>query len=276
MTIDLPAMLGCDEVERIHFILCDDFADELDPIAPSGVKSPDLLASAVSRQQVGLGNTLKYPDPLSNAATLTYGICNDHPFHNGNKRTALVAMLAHLDKNRMTVAGVRQKDLYEMMLAVAAHRFGEERVPRRSRRVAKRPTSDQEVGAIGAWLNKHAYRVTRGERQVSYRQLRPLLKRHGYDLGDMRNNTVDIIYPTTERRVPLLRREPKTVWKRIGNIAYPGDTKTVSIADIKQVRRMCRLTEEDGVDSSSFYEGADVIDSFVNQYRQVLRRLART
>jgi len=59
-----------------------------------------LLASAVARQESGYGNTLKYHEPIINAATLLYGICNDHPFHNGNKRTALVCALAHLDRNR--------------------------------------------------------------------------------------------------------------------------------------------------------------------------------
>ena len=29
-----------------------------------------------------------------------FGICCDHPFHNGNTRTALVTMLVHLDNNQ--------------------------------------------------------------------------------------------------------------------------------------------------------------------------------
>jgi len=74
-----------------------DFAGTGDPIAPPGVRSMTLLESAVSRQHTALGGRLKYADPVSSAATLLYGICSDHPFHNGNKRTALVAMLVHLD-----------------------------------------------------------------------------------------------------------------------------------------------------------------------------------
>jgi hypothetical protein len=35
----------------------------------------------------------------------------------------------------------------------------------------------------------------------------------------------------------------------------------------KQVRRMCRLTEEDGVDSSAFYGGSDVVDVFIDELR---------
>jgi death on curing protein len=45
---------------------------------------------------------------------------------------------------------------------------------------------------------------------------------------------------------------------------------------LKDLRRMCRLTEEHGVDTGAFYDGAEVIDVFVNRYRTVLRRLAKT
>lgn len=72
----------------------------------------ELLESAVARQFVGFGGELKYPSPIYNAATLTYGITSNHPFHNGNKRAALVAMLCHLDKNSLIVkADVTQEDL---------------------------------------------------------------------------------------------------------------------------------------------------------------------
>jgi hypothetical protein len=50
----------------------------------------------------------------------------------------------------------------------------------------------------------------------------------------------------------------------------------VGLALTKEIRRMCSLTEQDGVDSASFYAGADMVDAFVNQYRTVLRRLARS
>ena len=92
--------LNVEEVLRIHDILVEDFLASNDPISPAGVRSEQLLESAVSRQWTGLGQILKYPTPVESAATLLYGICGDHPFHNGNKRTALVSMLAHLDKNK--------------------------------------------------------------------------------------------------------------------------------------------------------------------------------
>ena len=46
-----------------------------------------LLESAIARQDAGFAGQLKYPTAVVNAATLGYGLCLNHPFHNGNKRT---------------------------------------------------------------------------------------------------------------------------------------------------------------------------------------------
>jgi death-on-curing protein len=73
-------MLSTEDVMMIYRILVADFAKSPDPISPVGIRSVALLESAVGRQSTSLGSTLKYPDPISNAATLAYGICCDHPF----------------------------------------------------------------------------------------------------------------------------------------------------------------------------------------------------
>ena len=271
--------LNVDEVERIHYILCADFADADDPIGYGGLKSRALLESAVARQHAGFGPFHKYPTPCSNAATLTFGVCNDHPFHNGNKRTALVSMLAHLDKNRLTLKGtVRQDDLYDLMLALASHELTTARIPPRTRRKvgALRFGADHQVAELGAWLEARVEKVTRGERSVTYRQLPQILKPHGYVLGQRRQgNLIDVC-----REVPvkkgLLRRESEITLTPVGRIGYRNEGEEVSIKTMKQLRAMLRPHEEDGVDSNAFYDGADVVNTFVNRYRTVLRRLAKT
>src|SRR5205823_1027572 len=110
--------LSVEEVLRIHEILVADFAATGDPVGQMGVRSIGLLESAVNRQHSGHGQTLKYPDSLGNAATLAFGICCDHPFVNGNKRTALVATLVHLDKNNLCLHDTSQSDLYRLMLSI--------------------------------------------------------------------------------------------------------------------------------------------------------------
>lgn len=273
------ATLTSDEVERIHYVLCADFVDDDDPIGYGGVKSRALLESAVGRQHAGFGPFRKYSDPVSNAATLAFGICNDHPFHNGNKRTALVSMLAHLDRNRLSLKGdVKQDELYDLMLSLASHELTSERLPARTRRRVgrRRFDSEHQVWELAAWLERRVAPVRRGERQITYRQLRRVLRPHGYVLGDVRGgNTIEVCREVTKRK-GLLKRERKVERKTIGRIGYRNEGETVSIRTVKQLRRMCKLTEEDGVDAEAFYEGADIIDTFVNRYRTVLRRLAKT
>lgn len=271
--------LSCDEVTQIHYIVCRDFAEEEDPVGYGGIRSQALLESAVNRQHAGWGPFRKYPDPCRNAATLTYGICNDHPFHNGNKRTALVSMLAHLDKNRLTLKGdVKQAELYEIMLSLADHGLTLERVAPRTKRKFQRARfdSDHQVGELARWLQARAERIRRGERQVTYRQLRQILPRHGYALGEHKTGNQMEVVRIREVRKGLLRHERVIEQKPIGRIGYRNEGETVSIKTMKELRRMCRLTAEEGVDSDAFYDGADVVDAFVNQYRNVLRRLAKT
>ena len=76
-------------------------------------------------------------------------------------------------------------------------------------------------------------------------------------------------------RKGFLSREKVRVAKRIGSIGYRDEGTVVALKDIKRVRQLCQLREEDGVPSDTFYESAAVVDAFVNRYRTVLRRLGR-
>lgn len=260
-----------EEVLQVHDTLVEHFAASNDPISPAGVRSMDLLQSAVSRQTTSYGSVLKYPTPIPNAATLLYGLCNDHPFHNGNKRTALVAMLIHLDRNKLALFDTSQHDLFDLMLRVASHAlFG--RPDPRARRPRRPPTVDREVEKIAEWLGGRANRVRRGERPITYREMRRILERFGYRLTRPKNNTIEIVKPVEKERWFFPGR--KIYEKHIDTIGWPGEHREVAVSEIKRVRQICRLCEVDGVDSDAFYDNTAVIDSFVNTYRTLLRRLS--
>jgi death-on-curing family protein len=215
------ATLSAEDVLGIHRAVVDDFAATDDPISPSGVRSGDLLESAVGRQWVSHGGRLKHPEPTANAATLTFGLVCDHPFHNGNKRSALVAMLAHLDRNGLYLQGVSQDLLYDLVLAIAEHTVPTwSRFIREERRRPGRPRTDSEVAAIAQWLKKRVQPIRRGDRPIPYRTLRHILPRFGFELGDVTSgNRVEIIEPVVEPP-SLLRRQPRQVRRRIGYIGY--------------------------------------------------------
>ena len=135
-------------------------------------------------------------------------------------------------------------------------------------------TADTEVNGIAGWLWEHMGEIKKGEREISYRELRRILPRFGYALEHPNNNAIELVKREIEVR-GLFRKTEVVVEKRINSIPYPGDNRFVTLQVLKQVRRLCRLTADDGVDSLAFYDNEAVVDSFINQYRGVLNRLAR-
>lgn len=268
--------LTVDDVLHIHARVCQDFAGTEDPVGIGGPRDGGgMLQSAVHRQHTGLGETLKYSDPYTNAATLTFGLCCGHPFNNGNKRTALVAMLAHLDANGHSVFGLNQTELYRMIKAVATHELGLRTGDRRKRRKEQDYSAreaDVEVREIAKWLGSQARKIQRGEQSITYRQLKQLLAGHGYYLRATKGNSIGIFRKVTVRKALLKKREE---WKHIGKMGWPGEGRVVPIRELKTVRRICKLDEPNGCDGRAFYGDADKIEPFINEYRTVLARLSK-
>lgn len=88
-------------------------------ILASGIRDENLLASAVNTPfQTFMGNEL-YPSIYDKAAQLCYGIANNHPFTDGNKRTALHSMYVYLIINGFDITAT-QLDVENMIINVAA------------------------------------------------------------------------------------------------------------------------------------------------------------
>lgn len=267
MAASTIAMLTYDEVFNIHRELVNDFAGTSDPIEPWGVRENGrLLQSAVYRQHVGLGTVLKYPTPIANAATLCYGICCNHAFHNGNKRTSLVSMLCHLDKNGlMLVEDVSQDDLYSFMLKIASHRFA----PKKQ----KRDGSEIEVEEITRWLNRNTRAIRKGEKIVTFRELRQVLRRFDIELEHPKGNYIDVVKYEWKRKHLFGKKE--RIGQRVAHIPYPREGQEVGRKVLKSIREACGLTEKDGYDSEMFYGAEKNVDYFIMRYKRTLKRLAK-
>lgn len=268
-TIDF---LTKDEVIEIHTRLVIDAAESDDPISPPGVKNEGLLESAIARQESGYEGKLKYDHPISNAASLCYGICCNHPLHNGNKRTALVSMLCHLDKNGFTFNDkTNQDDLYQFMLSIAGHTI----VPKKKRKIGH-DQSDLEVVAMSDWIRKRTRRIEKGERTLSYIEFEKVLRQHDVYFENQKNNYVDVIKYTNEtRKKGWFSTEQVRVGTKVANIPYwPG--RTVGKNLIKSVRKQAKLTCDQGVDSALFYGNETTPDDFIQKYKKLLSKLAKT
>jgi len=64
-----------------------------------GVREIALLESGVSAPQAGFGGKSSYGDLVEVAAAYLYYLCKNHPFVDGNKRTALGACIVFLRLN---------------------------------------------------------------------------------------------------------------------------------------------------------------------------------
>lgn len=99
MELDLD-LINISDVLKAHYILADYFTDESSGVDMEkmlvGVRSYNLLASAVGRQNVEFGGKRKYSDKIEICSTLFFGLVKDHSFHDGNKRTALLILLYQL------------------------------------------------------------------------------------------------------------------------------------------------------------------------------------
>lgn len=91
-------------------------------ILSPGIRDKNLLASAVKTPfQTFMGNDL-YPSIYDKAAQLCYGITNNHPFTDGNKRTALHSMYVYLIINGYDITATQQ-DVENLIINVAAGRM---------------------------------------------------------------------------------------------------------------------------------------------------------
>ena len=83
-----------------------------------GVRDESLLDSALGRPQQSHAYSDPPPDPADLAASLAFGLARNHPFIDGNKRTAHVCYRVFLTLNGADVVA-SDEDKYVNMIALA-------------------------------------------------------------------------------------------------------------------------------------------------------------
>lgn len=89
-----------------------------------GVRDEGLLESALARPRQLYAYGDPAPDLCDLAAALAYGLARNHPFLDGNKRTAHVAYRTFLELNGAALAAT-DEEKYVTMLALAEGKLGE-------------------------------------------------------------------------------------------------------------------------------------------------------
>jgi death-on-curing protein len=86
-----------------------------------GMRSRELLESAIAAPQATMMGTPLISDPIEIAASYLFYLCSNHAFVDGNKRVALATCLVFLSENRSLKDESLDVDEWEnLTLAVAA------------------------------------------------------------------------------------------------------------------------------------------------------------
>jgi death-on-curing protein len=105
----------------------------------AGLRDEALLESAVAAPQATWSGEPIMTDGIEIAAAYLFYLCRNHPFVDGNKRTALAACLVFLDQNELfSVRKLPVDDWEELTLDVAASKLDREQTTARLRRLVKK------------------------------------------------------------------------------------------------------------------------------------------
>lgn len=101
-----------------------------------GIRDEALLESAVSAPQASMMGRPMFTDPVEIAAAYLFYLCCNHPFLDGNKRTALASGLVFLSENGLLPEEKLDPDAWETLtLDVAASRIDREQTAARLRKL---------------------------------------------------------------------------------------------------------------------------------------------
>jgi death-on-curing protein len=108
-----PAFLSLAEVIQIH-------ADQINRYGgQGGVRNFGLLESALAQPEASFAGEWLHQGLDGMAAAYAYHLCQNHPFVDGNKRTALACALVFLELNGLGVQDPKGV-LKDAMLAIAS------------------------------------------------------------------------------------------------------------------------------------------------------------
>jgi len=253
--VDNKLFLNTNEVLAINDVLTKDFATSPDPISPVGVRDMNLLESALLHQKTSFDGRYKYPTVESSAAALMYALSNNHPFHNGNKRTALVSLLVYLERYNVGLT-CNDGELFKTSLSLAEHKID----------TAGSGIHDAEVYLLSKWIYDNEKPMKKGERVITFRKLKQILTDHGCNYDSRRGRF--------ERKIPKKLGGYKQIFFRMpSDSIQPGEEVDKGV--INTLRKQFQLDNNSGFDADAFYSGAEYsAGEFINKYRGVLKRLS--
>jgi len=238
------------QIKFIHEYLVRFFENSEDPISPPGIKNEETLKSAIARPFMTVGGNDAYTGIFLKAAALFHSIINNHSFHNGNKRTALLATIVFLSDNNWWISRANDEELFEFTRQAAAHELCEKR--------------EDELSYIANWFRKNCRRRVAYNNRLKYSQLRQILNNFGFRVIENGKNRLEI-YDSNDKYMTEIIKKGQS-GKEDYDVQY-----------LLKLRKKLKLTEDYGIDSECFYGGfrEDSMNKFMNSRHEVMRKLAK-
>lgn len=238
------AHLTCEDVLDAHFLICEHFYQKGEGLGGFGPKDFGLLSSAVSRQNASAFGSFVHNSLWDIAASLIFGLINDHPFHDANKRTSfLSSVFLMLENGYVPRVDIEEVEDFTVEIAEFNHLNG------------RHMTTEEIAPKFKTMFRKEDKRISY---VVTFNELQQLLRQHGCSIGDPRHNLINV-YKGDER---------------VAQIGFPGWTKEVSRNGISTVRKKTGLTADNGFDAQVFFKNADPLKQLIGEYEEPLKRLA--
>lgn len=255
-TTDTEGAIGALDVLRAHYVVVDFCLGENigEGVGGIGPKSPILLMSAIDRQFAQFSGQLKWRDVHEQLATLVFGLVKNHPFHDANKRTALITLVYgfYLNSQYLEADKNEVEDLLVYIAAGSLHLLDDyERFE---------DMADPEVSFVADYLRRKTRKMDKRTYIITYRELDRKLKHHGFGLEHPFRNYIDVIENSSGRMVV-----------RVG---FPGWSRQLAKGDMRKVLDACELTAEKGIDAEVFFHDRDPIYFLTSDYRSQIFSLA--
>lgn len=259
-------LINLSDAFRAYLILVDYFTDtsseEQGEKMLVGIRSIDLLASALGRQVVSYCGRQKYRDPLDICSTLFFGMVKNHSFNDGNKRTALLLLLYQLQLfGYLPVAPKREFE--KLVLSVASNNL---HVTYRSYYRKFKKDDDAQVRVISYVLRRmvakkdNSYHVS-----PSMREFCSSLENIGASYV-LENGKIKISY-TAPGKWKMIHQTPKTYYLNFG-----GWTRTVGAKTARETLQNLGLYDQ-FASYKDLLDGADPLYELIDNFKEPLRRL---
>lgn len=236
--------------------------DEVKEKMMVGIRSIDLLASALERQNISFEGKRKYTAPLDICATLFYGMVKNHSFNDGNKRTALLILLFQLQLYGYYPT-VAKKEFERLVLSVA-----ENSLETQYRNVYKKfkKSSDATVLTISMLLKRMTAKKDNSyHRNPTMHSFCSALESCGAQVKP-ENGKIKITYQVPGKWF-VYRPKVKTA-----TLPFHGWTRTVGAGTARETLQTLGLYEQYPTYQSVF-DGAESMYQLVDDFKEPLRRL---